>query len=130
MMRSGADLCNVHKVTSLERVFFPAGACALAGTHTLRCTNDGTDNDHARDQRGRVPTDPLPDWVPAARRAIGDRIRATRTGRKLSQEALAELVGVDRKTINRVEQGTHATSVDHLLLIAHALDVPLADLVR
>jgi transcriptional regulator with XRE-family HTH domain len=68
--------------------------------------------------------------VPVARRAIGDRIRAARTGRKLSQEALAELVGLDRKTINRVEQGAHATSVDHLLLIAAALDTPLADLVR
>jgi transcriptional regulator with XRE-family HTH domain len=68
--------------------------------------------------------------VPVARRAIGDRIRAARIERKLSQEALAELVGLDRKTINRVEQGVHATSVDHLLLIAHALDTPLADLVQ
>lgn len=72
----------------------------------------------------------MPEWVPAARRAIGDRIRAARTQRKLTQESLGELTGLDRKTINRVEQGTHATSVDHLLLIAHALDTPLADLVR
>jgi transcriptional regulator with XRE-family HTH domain len=72
----------------------------------------------------------MPEWVPSARRAIGDRIRATRTGRKLTQETLGELAGLDRKTINRIEQGTHATSIDHLLLIADALDVPLADLVR
>lgn len=63
------------------------------------------------------------------RRQIGDRIRATRTGRKLSQEKLAELTGLDRKTVNRIEQGTHATSIDHLLLIADALRVPLRDLV-
>jgi transcriptional regulator with XRE-family HTH domain len=68
--------------------------------------------------------------VPVARRAIGDRIRAARTERKLSQEALAEAIGLDRKTINRIEQGAYATSIDHLLLIAHALDTPLADLVR
>jgi transcriptional regulator with XRE-family HTH domain len=77
-----------------------------------------------------VPSDPLPAWVPVARRAIGDRIRAARTERKLSQEALAEAIGLDRKTINRIEQGAYATSIDHLLLIAHALDTPLADLVR
>lgn len=40
------------------------------------------------------------------------------------------MVGLDRKTINRIEQGTHSTLVDHLLLIADALGVPLADLVR
>jgi transcriptional regulator with XRE-family HTH domain len=77
-----------------------------------------------------VPFDPLPDWVPARRRQIGDRIRAARTERKLSQEKLGDAAGLDRKTINRVEQGTHATLIDHLLLIADALDVPLADLVR
>ncbi|MEV8032302.1 helix-turn-helix transcriptional regulator [Streptomyces sp. NPDC086182] len=76
-----------------------------------------------------MPTDPLPEWVPAARRAIGERIRAVRTGRKLTQETLGEMTGLDRKTINRIEQGTHATRIDHLLLIAHALDTPLADLV-
>ncbi|MFE2075271.1 hypothetical protein [Streptomyces misionensis] len=39
-------------------------------------------------------------------------------------------MGHDRKTIKRIDQGTHATSIDHVLLIANALDVPLADLVR
>lgn len=77
-----------------------------------------------------MPSDPLPDWVPARRRQIGDRIRAARGERKLSQEKLAEAVDLDRKTVNRIEQGTHATLIDHLLLIADALDVPLADLVR
>ncbi|MGW5175939.1 helix-turn-helix transcriptional regulator [Streptomyces sp. NPDC004082] len=77
-----------------------------------------------------MPTHPLPEWVPVARRAIGDRIRAVRVERRLTQEKLAELVDLDRKTINRIEQGTHAARIDHLLLIARALDVPLADLVR
>lgn len=77
-----------------------------------------------------MPTDPLPGWVHQRRRAIGDQVRAVRTRRKLTQEQLGELVDLDRKTINRVEQGTHATLIDHLLLIADALGVPLADLVR
>ncbi|MEU6597815.1 helix-turn-helix domain-containing protein [Streptomyces flaveolus] len=77
-----------------------------------------------------MPSDPLPDWVLTRRRAIGDVIRAARGRRQLTQEQLGELVGLDRKTINRIEQGTHSTLVDHLLLIADALGVPLADLVR
>jgi transcriptional regulator with XRE-family HTH domain len=77
-----------------------------------------------------VPTDPLPDWVFERRRAIGDNIRAERKRQKLTQERLAELTALDRKTINRIEQGTYATAIDHLLLIADALGVPLADLVR
>ncbi|MFF1483163.1 helix-turn-helix domain-containing protein [Streptomyces sp. NPDC058319] len=77
-----------------------------------------------------MPSDPLPTWVPARRRQIGDRIRAARTERALSQEKLGERAGLDRKTVNRIEQGTYSTLLDHLLLIADALDVPLADLVR
>ncbi|WP_406381168.1 helix-turn-helix domain-containing protein [Streptomyces sp. NBC_01618] len=73
---------------------------------------------------------PLPGWVPARRRAIGDRICAARTHRNLIQEGLAEVAGLDRKTVNRTEQGAHSLLLDHLLLIANALDVPLADLVR
>lgn len=72
----------------------------------------------------------MPDRVLQRRRAIGDNIRAERTRQKLTQERLAETVGLDRKTVNRIEQGTHATLIDHLLLLADALDVPLADLVR
>lgn len=77
-----------------------------------------------------MPSNPLPDWVLARRRAIGDNVRAARLERKLSQEKLGDLTGLDRKTINRIEQGAHSTLVDHLLLIADVLDVPLADLVR
>lgn len=77
-----------------------------------------------------MPTDPLPDWVLQRRRAIGDNIRAERKRQQLTQERLGDAVGLDRKTVNRIEQGTHATLIDHLLLVADALDVPLADLVR
>jgi transcriptional regulator with XRE-family HTH domain len=77
-----------------------------------------------------VPSDPLPDWVLTRRREIGATVRAARERQKLSQEKLAELVGLDRKTINRIEQGAYSTLIDHLVLIAQALEVPLADLVR
>lgn len=77
-----------------------------------------------------MPTDPPPTWVITRRQAIGAKVRATREAQKLSQEKLGELVDLDRKTINRIEQGVHATLIDHLIRIADALDTPLADLVR
>jgi transcriptional regulator with XRE-family HTH domain len=75
-----------------------------------------------------VPTDPIPPWVLQARRQVGERVRELRTDRHLSQEKLAELADLDRKTIYRVELAQHSTSIDHLALIARALDVPLVSL--
>ncbi|MBT2395352.1 helix-turn-helix domain-containing protein [Streptomyces sp. ISL-100] len=77
-----------------------------------------------------MPVDPPPAWVLAQRRTVGDRIRAARLDAQLSQVKLGELVGVDHKTIHRIEHGTSDPSLGVLLLIADAIGVPLADLVR
>lgn len=71
-----------------------------------------------------------PEWVLARRRALGENLRAARKAAKLSQEALAELAGLDRQAINRIEQGHQAALVDNLFRIADALGASLADLVR
>lgn len=74
--------------------------------------------------------EPVPEWVLAHRRTIGQRIREARGQQRISQEKLGERCGVDRQTINRIEQGHVSTRIDTLMLIAAAIDVPLADLVR
>jgi transcriptional regulator with XRE-family HTH domain len=77
-----------------------------------------------------VPSAPPPDWVLARRRAVGDRIRAARLHANLTQEKLAELAGMDRQAINRIEQGHSSPILDNLIRIADALDTALTDLVR
>lgn len=77
-----------------------------------------------------MPSAPPPDWVLDRRRVIGEQIRAVRRDARLSQEKLAELAGMDRQAINRIEQGHQAALIDNLIRIADALGVPLADLVR
>ncbi|MGW5616297.1 helix-turn-helix domain-containing protein [Streptomyces sp. NPDC003877] len=72
----------------------------------------------------------MPDWVPARRREIGDRIRTTRRAAGLSQLQLGERIGRDHKTVHRYETAQRAPSLTDLLLIADALNTPLADLVR
>ncbi|MGR8010414.1 helix-turn-helix domain-containing protein [Streptomyces hypolithicus] len=75
-------------------------------------------------------SDMLPAWVLTRRRAIGDQIRAARLHANLTQEAVAAQAGMDRATYNRIEQGHASVLLDSLLLIADAIGVPLADLVR
>lgn len=78
-----------------------------------------------------MPSAPPPDeWVLDRRRAIGEQIRTTRRAARLSQQALADHAGMERQAINRIELGYQAAYIDNLIRIAHALDVPLADLVR
>lgn len=48
----------------------------------------------------------------------------------MSQLRLADLVGVDHKTIHRIEYGISDPGLGLLLQIAHAVRVPLGDLVR
>ncbi|MEU5920881.1 helix-turn-helix transcriptional regulator [Streptomyces sp. NPDC047141] len=76
-----------------------------------------------------MPSD-QPAWVLARREHIGARIRDARVHADLSQLALAELCGVDHKTIHRVEYGTADPGLGLLLQIAQAVKVSLAELVR
>lgn len=74
------------------------------------------------------PPEPLPDWLRQWRRDIGARIRDLRMHRNLTQEGLAERVGVERRTIVRIELGIHSPPIDRILYIARALEVPPAAL--
>jgi transcriptional regulator with XRE-family HTH domain len=72
----------------------------------------------------------MPDWVPARRREIGERLRAARLHANLTQLQLGERIGRDHRTIHRWEYAQRVPDLEDLLLLADALDVPLADLVR
>lgn len=75
---------------------------------------------------GRVPLPP--DRTLRRRLEVGHRIRRERKLAHLSQEKLAELAGIDRKTVSRIETGTMAVKLDHLLDLADALEIPPARL--
>lgn len=72
----------------------------------------------------------MPDWVHPRRRQIGERIRQARRATRLSQIQLGERVGRDHKTIHRWETAVTEPGLTDLLLVADALGVPLAELVR
>ncbi|MFE0875332.1 helix-turn-helix domain-containing protein [Streptomyces smyrnaeus] len=77
-----------------------------------------------------MPADPPSVHALTVRRRVGARIRDARLWANLTQEALAERVGLDRRTVYRIELGIISARLDWLVDIADAIDVPLADLVR
>lgn len=72
----------------------------------------------------------MPDWVHARRREIGARIRDARLNANLTQVQLGELIGRDHRTIHRWEYAQRMPDLQDLLLLADALNIPLAKLVR
>lgn len=57
--------------------------------------------------------------------ALRNRLHDLRAERGLTQAALAEMVGVSRKTINTVENGVFVPSTALALKLARALGVPV-----
>lgn len=56
------------------------------------------------------------------------RLKAARAAKDLSQEALAQMVGVSRQTINAIEKGDYNPTIRLCLAICHALDKTLDEL--
>jgi transcriptional regulator with XRE-family HTH domain len=67
-------------------------------------------------------------YMQTAKELLGMRIREVRKARGLSQEKLAEKVGVDPKQISRIEGGKSAPSFETLESIAIHLQVEMKDL--
>jgi putative transcriptional regulator len=59
---------------------------------------------------------------------LRNRLRVARAERSMSQEALANAVGVSRNTISSIETGRYEPSALLAFRLAEALDVPVARL--
>ncbi|MBS1174275.1 MAG: helix-turn-helix transcriptional regulator [Burkholderiaceae bacterium] len=62
-----------------------------------------------------------------ANNAIGQQIRRLRKARLRSQEVLSEQIGIDPKSLGRIEKGDYYPALDTLMRLSKALDVPLRD---
>lgn len=54
---------------------------------------------------------------------FGQRLRAIRLSKKISQEQLALKCGLEYSQINRIELGKVNTSISHVTLLAKALNI-------
>jgi transcriptional regulator with XRE-family HTH domain len=59
---------------------------------------------------------------------FGTRIRELRKAQRLTQEQLADVLGIEQKHVSLIEHGKSYPSLDRLVRIAEALNVPLPSL--
>ncbi|GAA4593251.1 hypothetical protein GCM10023194_57120 [Planotetraspora phitsanulokensis] len=70
----------------------------------------------------------IPPRLAELRRQFGLRLREIREEHDLTQERLGELAGLDRKTINRIENGMYSPRLDNIFQIADALGITAREL--
>ncbi|MGW3152802.1 helix-turn-helix domain-containing protein [Streptomyces sp. NPDC001089] len=75
-----------------------------------------------------MPRD-IPEWIIRRRRELGERLSALRRTAGHSQETFAEMTGIDRRTLQRIERGESDPRYGDLLRIAAALDESVSVLV-
>jgi transcriptional regulator with XRE-family HTH domain len=66
---------------------------------------------------------------PDVQKLVGQRIKAIRAKKGLTQDQLAELSGLNRVHLYRIETGRQSMTLRTLQLIAVALDVKMRDLI-
>src|SRR5947208_15317112 len=66
--------------------------------------------------------------VKHVRKFLGQRLRALRKQRALSQERLGDRSGLSGKFIGEVERGEKSISIDSLYRVSVALEIPLREL--
>jgi DNA-binding XRE family transcriptional regulator len=62
------------------------------------------------------------------REVLAERLNELRCARDLSQAALADYAGVDRKTINRIENGHFSPALDTIVRLSVALGISPSEL--
>jgi transcriptional regulator with XRE-family HTH domain len=60
--------------------------------------------------------------------AFGEKVRQIRKEKGLSQEALADLAGIDRSYMGHIERGDQNITLTKIYQVAKALDIPPAKL--
>lgn len=61
---------------------------------------------------------------------LGNRIRELRCAKNLTQEQVADQIGVSRQKYARIESGANSITLDILSKIARILDVTVGDITR
>ena len=59
---------------------------------------------------------------------LGKKIQYLRKNNRMTQDQLAEIIGMDTKNISRIENGNNYPTAENLTLIANALEVDVFEL--
>lgn len=61
---------------------------------------------------------------------LGSRIKEIRSAKKITQEQIADKIGISRQKYARIENGVNSITLDILSKIAKVLDVGVGDITR
>jgi putative transcriptional regulator len=75
----------------------------------------------------KAPEKQMQKMIVETQQSLAQRLYDLRTERSLTQTELSVLAGIDRKTINRIENGHFAPSVDTLVRLSMVMRVPVTD---
>ena len=62
--------------------------------------------------------------------AFGSAVRSIRLDKGISQEALADLAGIDRSYMGGVERGEHNIALINIKRISDALEIPISAVMK
>lgn len=86
-----------------------------------------TINDHNNKQK---ESDMKKAELVKAEQKLADKLRDCRLKQGLTQDALADKSGLDRKTVNRIERNHFSPSLRTLLILCDSLDVKVSEVVK
>lgn len=69
-----------------------------------------------------------PKEVVISKQEIGERVRAIRHAREMTQAQLAEILGTRHTNVSGIERGTRGMTIQQLVKLARALDVSPAEI--
>jgi putative transcriptional regulator len=75
-----------------------------------------------------MPANPINDGIQMKKIRIGNKVKLARVAKDLTQEQLADKVGVTRQTIGLIEAGKYNPTIKLCLLIAKHTDTTLNEL--
>ncbi len=62
--------------------------------------------------------------------AFGSAVRSIRLDKRVSQEALADLAGIDRSYMGGIERGEHNIALINIKRISDALEMPISAVMK
>lgn len=68
-------------------------------------------------------------FVQSTHTALAENLRSRRLGENLTQDELAQRAGLERKTVNRIENGKLSPTIDTLVRLALVLRTSVSDLI-
>jgi Predicted transcriptional regulators len=80
--------------------------------------------------RKYVNTKDVRDHRDVVRKTLGETLKKQRVENNMSQEFVAELLGVSRQAVSKWENGTSDPSTSNLLALAELFKVPAEELIR